>query len=138
MRRIELQHNAIRAVATGPLAPLFAPEGEVYGLVMGRPDSWLVLGFLGVLVVVPVLCAALAVVKGSRVALVAARPAGATGLRGRVLMMLGHDLENDSEPLTDRVRCLRHDGRSIEAALLVCTETGMTQAEAQRFVSALH
>jgi hypothetical protein len=105
---------------------------------MGRPDSWLVLGFLGVLVVVPVLCAALAVVKGSRVALVAAPPAGSTGLRGRVLMMLGHDLENDSEPLADRVRCLRRDGRSIEAALLVCTETGMTQAEAQRFVSALH
>ena len=110
----------------------------MYAPAMGRPDSWLVLGFLGALVVVPVLCAALAVIKGSRIALVAAPPAGSTGLRGRVLMMFGHDLENDSEPLADRARRLRHDGRSIEAALLVCTETGMTQVEAEQFVSALH
>lgn len=117
---------------------MFASQGEVYGLAMGRPDSWLVIGFLGVLVAVPVFLAALAIVKGSRVALVAAPPVGSTGLRGRVLTMLGHDLENDSETLSDRVRCLRRDGRSLEAALLVCTETGMTQAEAQQFVSALH
>ena len=123
------------------MAPVFAVEGEVYGLAMGRPDSWLVLGFLGVLVVVPVLGAALAVIKGSRIALTAAPSApsgGSTGLRERVLMMLGHDLEKGSETLADRVRRLRHDGRSIEATLLVCTETGMTQAEAQQFVSALH
>jgi hypothetical protein len=120
------------------MAPVFAAEGEVYGLAMGRPDSWLVLGFLGVLVVVPVLCAALAVIKGSRIALAAVPPAGSTGLRGRVLMMLGQDLEKGSETLADRVRRLRRDGRSIEAALLLCTETGMTQAEAQQFVSALH
>jgi hypothetical protein len=116
------------------MTPVFAPEGEVYGLAMGRPDSWLALGFVSVLVVVPVLCAALAIVKGSRAALAAAPPAGPTGLLGHVF---GHDLENDGETLAGRVRHLRRDGGSLEAELLVCTETGMTQAEAQRFVSAL-
>ncbi len=83
---------------------------------------------------VPVLCAALAVVNSSRGVLAKAQPAGSVGLLGRVF---GRDLENSGETLVDRVRHLRHDGRSIEAELLVCTETGMTQAEAQRFVSAL-
>jgi hypothetical protein len=105
---------------------------------MGRSDSWLVLGVLGLLVVVPVLCAALAIAKGSRAALAAAPRAEPTGLRGRVLMMLGHDLDDDREPpLADRARSLRRDGRSLDAMVLVCTETGMTPAEAQRFVSVL-
>jgi hypothetical protein len=116
------------------MAPVFAPEREVYGLAMGRPDSWLTLSFLGILIVVPVLCAALAIVKSSRAALAVAPPAGSTGLLGRIF---GRDLENGGETLTDRVRYLQRDGRSLEAELLVCTETGMTQAEAQRFVSAL-
>jgi hypothetical protein len=104
---------------------------------MGGSDSWLVLGILGVLLLVPVVGAALAVVKGSRVALAAAPPAGSTRLRGRVWTMLGPGPANDGETLADRVRRLRHDGRSLEATLLVCTETGMTQSEAQRFVSVL-
>lgn len=117
------------------MAQLFAPERQVYGLAMGQPpDSWLALSLLGVLVLVPVLCAALAVVNSSRGALAKAPPAGSFGLLGRVF---GRDLENNGETLVDRVRYLRRDGRSIEGELLVCAETGMTQAEAQRFVSAL-
>jgi hypothetical protein len=108
---------------------------------MGRSDSWLVLGVLGLLVVVPVLCAALAVARGSRAALAAIPPApraGSTGLRERVLMLLGHDLEDDRKPpLADRARVLRRDGHSLDAMVLVCAETGMTSDEAQRFVSAL-
>lgn len=109
----------------------------MYGLAMGTPDSWLVLGFLGALVLIPVLCAMLAVLKGSRVAVAAPRAGGSTGLRGRVSMTLGQDLESDGETLADRVRDLRDDGRALDAVLLVCAETGMTQDEAQRFVSAL-
>jgi hypothetical protein len=94
----------------------------------------LALSLLGGLVVVPVLFAVLAIVKSSHGVLAKAPPAGSAGLLGRVL---GHDLDNDDETLADRVRRLRHDGRSVEAQLLVCTETGMTQAEAHCFVSAL-
>lgn len=102
---------------------------------MGQPpDSWLALSLLGVLVVVPVLCAVLAIVKSSHGALPKAPPAGSAGVLGRVF---GHDLESDGETLADRVRRLRRNGRSVEAQLLVCTETGLTQDEAQRFVSAL-
>ncbi|WP_329255617.1 hypothetical protein OG417_14545 [Actinoallomurus sp. NBC_01490] len=107
---------------------------------MGQPpDSWLALSLLGVLVVVPVLCAVLAIVKSSHGALPKAPSAGSAGVLGRVF---GHDLESSDpessgETLADRVRRLRRDGRSVEAQLLVCTETGLTQAEAQRFVSAL-
>jgi hypothetical protein len=81
------------------------------------------------------LCAALAIFKSSHGALTKASPAGSVGLLGRVF---GHDLENGGETLVDRVRHLRRDGRAIEAEVLVCTETGMTQAEAQQFVSALN
>jgi hypothetical protein len=101
---------------------------------MGQPDSWLTLGFLGALVLVPVLCAGLAVVKSTRGTLAQAPPAHKGGRLGRVF---GRDLEDDGETLADRIRHLRRDGRSIEAELLVCTETGMTQAEAHQFVSAL-
>jgi hypothetical protein len=104
---------------------------------MGRPDSWLVLGILGFLVMAPVLGAAFAIVRGGRVALAAAPSTGPAGLRDRVLMMLGHDLENRRAPLADRARTLRSEGHTLDAVLLVCTETGMTQAEARRFVSAL-
>jgi hypothetical protein len=105
---------------------------------MGRSDSWLVLGVLGLLVVVPVLCAALAVARSSRGALAAAPRTGGTGLRERVLMVLGHDLDDDREPpLADRARSLRRGGHSLDAMVLVCAETGMTPAEAERFVVAL-